>query len=111
METLLFKRNFEPSMVAPAPNDLSNSDCQLSVFNLRHIEELLLIPTRGKLFDSQRHCVEKLNTVFNDMFVYDSFPFKNNIHVCFSALSYARVAQDLRLCFELITHCIGRVSK
>ena len=63
MEALMLTRNFERSMFVSAPNDMSNSDCRLSTFNLRHLEKLLLIPTLGKPLDEQRHCVKEMDTV------------------------------------------------
>ena len=69
MEALRFTRSFEHSMFAFAPDDMSNSDCRLSVFNLKYLEEPLLTPTHGKLF-LQRQRVEELNTIFSCMFIY-----------------------------------------
>ena len=55
--------------------------------------------------------MEELDALLSYMYIDLSVCNANTNVLSLSTSSYARKAQDIKLCFELITHRVGRASK
>ena len=104
MNTLMFTRNFGNYCFVSASHDMSNSDCRLSVFNRKHLEEPLLTPTHGKMIvQSQR--VEALNTVLTCMFTFVYVQVTIVFAICLSPCVCLHTRGSIhKLLFYWITH-------